>query len=283
MADGTPRKPSITLGNEVCNINASEPGSARKADGAEVIIWNENEYALRRSHEDAAARKRAAVSNRLSSAKQARQHTDQSPATATSAARPPAGFSASARPDLEAAAADCLFGVAASIAKTEESAPASRRKQSEPRRFQSDTNAPLGWAKAEKRLWTAQLQSAEAQMQSAEAKARPTVDAGPQRRDAAAADANSEARSLEAERRQIMDTQANLRKRRAALESRTEELQSQMDSMDAESSSGSDVSAELPRPPLKTVCWVACFSSTRRAQAHMPQEIEESRGLGQAL
>ena len=38
MADGTPRKPSITLGNEVCNINASEPGSARKADGAEVRL-----------------------------------------------------------------------------------------------------------------------------------------------------------------------------------------------------------------------------------------------------
>jgi len=38
MADGTPRKPSITLGNEVCNINASEPGSARKADGVEVRL-----------------------------------------------------------------------------------------------------------------------------------------------------------------------------------------------------------------------------------------------------
>ena len=146
----------------------------------------------------------------------------------------------------------------------EESAPASRRKQPEPRRFQSDTNAPLGWARAEKRLWTAQLQSAEAQMQSAEAKARPTVDAGPQRHDAAAADANSEARRLEAERRQIMDKQANLRKRRAALESRTEELQSQIDSMDAESSSGSDASADLPRPPLKTVC--VSVAATRRAQ-----------------
>ena len=250
----------------------SESARARLCDlpdqirtrAAEHIMWNENEYELRRSHEDAAARKRAAVSSRLSSAKQARQHTDQSPATATIAARPPAGFSASARPDLEAAAADCLLGVAASVAKTEESTPASRRKQSEPRRFQSDTNAPLGWAKAEKRLWTAQLQSAEAKMQSAEAKSRPTVDAGPQRSDAAAADANSEARSLEAERRQIMDKQANLRKRRAALESRTEELQSQMDSMDAESSSGSDASAELPRPPLKTVC--VSVAATRRAQ-----------------
>ena len=38
MADGTPRKPSITLGNEVCNINASEPGSATKADGALVRL-----------------------------------------------------------------------------------------------------------------------------------------------------------------------------------------------------------------------------------------------------
>ena len=38
MADGTPRKPSITLGNEVCNINASEPGSATKADSALVRL-----------------------------------------------------------------------------------------------------------------------------------------------------------------------------------------------------------------------------------------------------
>ena len=38
MADGTPRKPSITLGNEVCNINASEPGSATKSDGALVRL-----------------------------------------------------------------------------------------------------------------------------------------------------------------------------------------------------------------------------------------------------
>ena len=38
MAEGTPRKPSITLGNEVCNINASEPGSATKADGAQVRL-----------------------------------------------------------------------------------------------------------------------------------------------------------------------------------------------------------------------------------------------------
>ena len=38
MADGTPKKPSITLGNEVCNINASEPGSATKADGALVRL-----------------------------------------------------------------------------------------------------------------------------------------------------------------------------------------------------------------------------------------------------
>ena len=38
MAEGTPRKPSITLGNEVCNINASEPGSATKADGALVKL-----------------------------------------------------------------------------------------------------------------------------------------------------------------------------------------------------------------------------------------------------
>ena len=38
MAEGTPRKPSITLGNEVCNINASEPGSATKADGALVRL-----------------------------------------------------------------------------------------------------------------------------------------------------------------------------------------------------------------------------------------------------
>ena len=38
MADGTPKKTSITLGNEVCNINASEPGSATKADGALVRL-----------------------------------------------------------------------------------------------------------------------------------------------------------------------------------------------------------------------------------------------------
>ena len=38
MADGTPKKPSITLGNEVCNINASEPSSATKADGALVRL-----------------------------------------------------------------------------------------------------------------------------------------------------------------------------------------------------------------------------------------------------
>ena len=38
MADGTPKKPSITFGNEVCNINASEPGSAMKADGAIVRL-----------------------------------------------------------------------------------------------------------------------------------------------------------------------------------------------------------------------------------------------------
>ena len=38
MADGTPKKPSVTLGNEVCNINASEPSSATKADGAQVRL-----------------------------------------------------------------------------------------------------------------------------------------------------------------------------------------------------------------------------------------------------
>ena len=38
MAEGTPKKPSITFGGEVCNINASEPGSATKADGAQVRL-----------------------------------------------------------------------------------------------------------------------------------------------------------------------------------------------------------------------------------------------------
>ena len=38
MADGTPKKPSITFGSEVCNINASEPGSATKADGAQIRL-----------------------------------------------------------------------------------------------------------------------------------------------------------------------------------------------------------------------------------------------------
>ena len=38
MADGTPKKSSITFGSEVCNINASEPGSATKADGALVRL-----------------------------------------------------------------------------------------------------------------------------------------------------------------------------------------------------------------------------------------------------
>ena len=38
MAEGTPKKPSITFGNEVCNINVSEPGSATKADGAQVRL-----------------------------------------------------------------------------------------------------------------------------------------------------------------------------------------------------------------------------------------------------
>ena len=38
MADGTPKKPSITFGSEVCNINAFEPGSATKADGAQVRL-----------------------------------------------------------------------------------------------------------------------------------------------------------------------------------------------------------------------------------------------------
>ena len=38
MADGTPKKPSITFSGEVCNINASEPSSATKADGAQVRL-----------------------------------------------------------------------------------------------------------------------------------------------------------------------------------------------------------------------------------------------------
>ena len=38
MAEGTPKKPSITFGGEVCNINASEPGSVTKADGAQVRL-----------------------------------------------------------------------------------------------------------------------------------------------------------------------------------------------------------------------------------------------------
>jgi hypothetical protein len=38
MEDQTPKKPSITFGNEVCNINAFEPRSATKADSAQVRL-----------------------------------------------------------------------------------------------------------------------------------------------------------------------------------------------------------------------------------------------------
>ena len=40
MADETrsPKKPSIAFGSEVCNIDTSEPGSATKADGAQVRL-----------------------------------------------------------------------------------------------------------------------------------------------------------------------------------------------------------------------------------------------------